>query len=358
MNKIFKNEKGRIKKSVVALIVVFSIIAVGVAGYLTIVFGNIPFVVKWRNIWIETAMTTDQHKWLATWFFPDWLIDEVMSEQVDIKDVSVTDIYGNQSSDILGQANLVVGEKDKFGNTVFVNDLEENIVILEIKNSNFTGKLVLVDDPSRVFLGATDYKGSRGEFICDYLEKENAVVGVNASGFVDKGGVSLGGEITGQCIFQGEYWGSYDSLYTLVGFDKNDRLVVGGIEDWDEYNIRDGMQYRPTLILDGKKVVEDSAGWGLQPRTVIGQCKNGVVLLLVIDGRQVGYSIGATMEDCADILLQYGAVTAGACDGGSSSVIGYDGEVINKPSARDMPTGRYLPNAWLVARKNTENNDK
>lgn len=348
-----RKPKKKLKKSVLALLIFSIVLVLGVISYVTIVFGSIPFVVKWRNIWIETAMTTDQHKWLATWFFPDSLIDEVMSGQVDIKDISITDVYGNQSSDVLGQKNLVVGEKDKFGNTVFANDLEENIVILEIKRPNFTGKLVLVDDPSRVFLGATDYKGSRGEFICDYLEKENAVVGVNASGFVDKGGVSLGGEVTGQCVSQGEYWGYYNSLYTLVGFDENDRLVVGGIEDWDEYNIRDGMQYRPTLILDGKKVVEDSAGWGLQPRTVIGQCKNGVVLMLVVDGRQVGYSIGATMEDCADILLQYGAITAGACDGGSSSVIGYNGEVINKPSAREMPTGRYLPNAWLVARKST-----
>ena len=350
--------KQKLKKSVVAFLVFSIVLVLGVVGYITVVFGNIPFIVKWRNIWIETAMTTDQHKWLATWFFPDSLIDEVMSGQVDIKDISVTDIYGNQSSDVLGQQNLVVGEKDKFGNTVFANDLEENIVILEIKKSNFVGKLVLVDDPSRVFLGATDYKGSRGEFICDYLEKENAVVGVNASGFIDKGGVSLGGDIAGQCVSKGEYWGRYDSRYTLVGFDKKDRLVVGGIEDWEEYNIRDGFQYKPTLILNGEKVVEDSAGWGLQPRTVVGQCKNGVVLLLVIDGRQVGYSIGATMEDCADILLQYGAVTAGACDGGSSSVIGYDGEVINKPCARDMPTGRYLPNAWLVARKNTAEKDK
>ena len=353
-----KKPRKKLSKGVVALLVFSIAISLCIVGYVTVVFGNIPFVVKWRNIWIETAMTTDQHKWLATWFFPDWLIDEVMSAQVDIKDISVTDIYGNQSSDILGQENLVVGEKDKFGNTVYANDLEENIVILEIKKTNFVGKLVLVDDPSRVFLGATDYKGSRGEFICDYLEKENAVVGVNASGFIDRGGVSLGGEIAGQCVSKGEYWGRYDSRYTLVGFDENNRLVVGGIENWEEYNIRDGFQYKPTLILNGEKVVEDSAGWGLQPRTVVGQCKNGVVLLLVADGRQVGYSIGATMEDCADILLQYGAVTAGACDGGSSSVIGYDGEVINKPCARDMPTGRYLPNAWLVARKTTSSDDK
>lgn len=357
-NKNNEKPQHKLKKSVVALLVFSIVLVLSVVGYVTVVFGNIPFVIKWRNIWIETAMTTDQHKWLATWFFPDSLIDEVMSGQIDIKDISVTDIYGNLSLDVLGQENLVVGEKDKFGNTVFANDLEENIVILEINKSNFKGKLVLVDDPSRVFLGVTDYKGARGEFICDYLEKENAVVGVNASGFNDIGGVSLGGEVTGQCVSDGEYWGTYSSQYTLVGFDKNNRLVVGGIDNWKEYNIRDGFQYKPTLILDGKKVVEDSAGWGLQPRTVIGQCKNGVVLMLVVDGRQVGYSIGATMEDCADILLQYGAVTAGACDGGSSSVIGYNGEVINKPCARDMPTGRYLPNAWLVARKNTTEDNR
>ncbi len=353
-----KNGSQKVKKSSIALLLFSVAFFVGVVGYITVVFGNIPFVVKWRNIWIETAMTTDQHKWLATAFFPDELINKIMSEQVDIKDISVTDTDENEELDILGQKDLVVGEKDKFGNTVFANDLEENIVILEVKTSNFVGKLVLVDDPSRVTLSTTDYKGSRGEFICDYLEKENAVVGVNASGFNDIGGVSLGGEVTGQCVSNGEYWGNYSSEYTLVGFDENDRLVVGGIDNWEEYNIRDGFQYRPTLILNGEKVVEDSAGWGLQPRTVIGQCENGVVLMLVVDGRKVGYSIGATMEDCADILLQYGAVTAGACDGGSSSVIGYNGEVINIPSARNMPTGRYLPNAWVVARKNTTANEE
>ena len=354
--KVKKRKKGVRPWSVMILLFAIAVLTI-VSSYVTVLYGNIPFVVKWRNIWIETAMTTDQHKWLATSFFPDRLIDEVMSRQVDIKDIFVTDIYGNESEDLLGQESLTVGEPDKFGNTVFVNDKEENIVILEVKKETFVGKLVIIDDPSRVSLKVTDYKNSRGEFICDYLEKENGIVGINASGFYDPGGTSLGGVVTGQCVSDGEYWGTYNSKYTLLGFDENDRLVVGGMEDWTEYNIRDGMQYRPTLIIDGIKVVEDSAGWGLQPRTVVGQCENGVVLFLVADGRQVGYSLGAPMEDCADVLLQYGAVTAGACDGGSSSVIAYDGEVINKPSARQMPTGRYLPNAWVVERKNPVNNE-
>jgi exopolysaccharide biosynthesis protein len=278
---------------------------------------------------------------------------------VDIKDMGITQITElEETLDVEDITTLVEGEPDSHGNIVYANNVEEEIVILHIEKPNFKAKLIIVEDPSRVFLGVTDYKGSRGEFICDYLEKHNAVVGVNASGFIDTGGVSLGGQISGMCVSGGEYWGSYKSKYTLVGFDNENRLIVGGTDNWEQYNIRDGMQFRPTLILNGEKVVEDSAGWGLQPRTVIGQCENGVVLMLVVDGRQVGHSIGATMEDCADILLQYGAITAGACDGGSSSVIGYDGEVINKPSARDMPTGRYLPNAWLVARKSTTEKDK
>lgn len=345
-------KKEKIKGGVVAFFIFSLTILLSVICYVTVVYGNIPFVVKWRNIWIETAMTTDQHKWLATAFFPDRLIDEIMSGQVQSGEIYVSDMYGNKNSkDVLGQDSLVEGEPDKFGNTVLVNDKEQDIVILKVKKSTFEGRLVVIDDPSRVTLSVTRYKNSRGEFICDYLERDNGIVGINASGFNDIGGVSLGGEVTGQCVSGGEYWGTYSSKYTLLGFDENDRLVVGGMSNWEDYNIRDGIQFHPTLIIDGEKVVEDSAGWGLQPRTVVGQCQNGAVLFFVVDGRQPGHSLGATMEDCADVLLQYGAISGAACDGGSSSVLAYDGEIMNKPST-DMPTGRYLPNAWIVERKN------
>lgn len=359
VQKAQENQKKELKSSSIVALMMSIVFFVVVVGYSVVAFGHIPFVEKWRNIWIETAMTTDQHKWLAQSFFPKWLIDDVMSRQVDIKDMSITgefdpnkDMFGG----IIDPTVLVEGEPDSHGNIVYANNIEEGIVILNVEDTNYKGKLIIVDDPSRVILSDTDYKGSRGEFICDYLEKENAVVGVNASGFYDAGGVSLGGRVGGMSVSQGEYWGDYDSRYTLMGFDTSDRMVVGGTDNWEEYNIRDGMQYRPSLILNGEKVVSDSAGWGLQPRTTMGQCANGVVLILVIDGRQVGYSLGATMEDCADILLEYGAVTAAACDGGSSSVIGYKGEIINEPST-NMPTGRYLPNAWVVKSKSAQPED-
>ena len=355
-----KKRKSGIKLPVKIVFVLACLLTLLSTAYAVVVRGNIPFVVKWRNIWIETAMTTDQHKWLATSFFPKWLIDDVMGARVDVRDIGKTDLKKKngeaekpdepEETDILGQKNLVVGELDSHGNEVLVNDLEQSIVILKVKTSNFVGRLVLIDDPSRVFIATTDNKEVRGKFICDYLADEDAIVGMNASGFHDPGGVGIGGVVTARTMSKGEYWGTYSSEYITVGFDRDDQLVVGEFSDWDAYNIRDAFQYHPALIINGDKVIEGASGWGLQPRTVIGQAKNGMVLFLVVDGRQVGYSLGATMGDCADILEEYGAYNAGACDGGSSSVLAYDGEILNKPST-NMPTGRYLPNAWLVKRK-------
>ena len=350
-----KKDKANVVIKVMTALVVM--LTVCISMYALVIFGNVPFITKWRNIWIETAMTTDQHKWLATSFFPKYLIDDIMNAQVDIKDIGHTDIIKEEEEeDILGQKDLVVGEKDKHGNEVLINDIEEGIVVLKVVTSNYVGRLVLIDDPSRVYISATDYKNSRGQFICDYLEKEDAVIASNASGFHDPGGTSVGGVVTAQCVAQGEYWGTYSSKYITVGFDENDRLIVGEFSDWEERKLRDAFQYHPALIINGDKVIEGSSGWGLQPRTVIGQAENGVVMIFVVDGRQVGYSLGATMGDCADVLEMYGAVNAGACDGGSSSTLAYEGEIINEPST-NMPTGRYLPNAWVVARKTTEKSE-
>jgi hypothetical protein len=86
-------------------------------------------------------------------------------------------------------------------------------------------------------------------------------------------------------------------------------------------------------------------GWGIAPRTAIGQRKTGEVLFLVIDGRTID-SIGATLKDIQDILLQYGAYNASNLDGGSSTTMYFNGKVINKPS--DKLGERTVPTAFIV----------
>ena len=78
------------------------------------------------------------------------------------------------------------------------------------------------------------------------------------------------------------------------------------------------------------------------------------MLLLTIDGRQAT-SIGATYEDCINILEEYGAVNAANLDGGSSTVMYYNGEIINVSASVYGP--RKLPSAFVVLPEKTAEGD-
>ena len=369
-----------------------------VLTYLFLVFSNIPFIAYWRTIYIETAMTTADHQWLATAFIPKSVIDDVMSKKTDTSDViggseyltettepsettgpldettapdttddaettdgsettapetdSKTDV--TDPDDILGQANLEVGDKDYAGYTVSVNDIEQGIVISDISGQGYRGKVMLIDDPSRVYLGTTTMKGVEGLRIRAMMEEYGAIAGINASGFADPNDSGTGGDIIGLSYSDGEYWGEEVSYYGSILITEDDKLVVGNVRDWKNYEIRAGIQFGPVLIADGEAQIEGSCGYGIQPRTAIGQREDGVIVFLVVDGRNPGWSLGCTMGDLIEILQKYGVVNAACCDGGSSSVLAYNGEVINKNSSLNPDYGRRLPNAFLVAPKESE----
>ena len=74
-NKVHQRRKMSKKQKIIIWIV--SILMFMILGYCTAVFSNIPFIKKWRDIYIETAMTTGKHQWLATAFIPGYIIDDV-----------------------------------------------------------------------------------------------------------------------------------------------------------------------------------------------------------------------------------------------------------------------------------------
>ncbi len=79
-----------------------------------------------------------------------------------------------------------------------------------------------------------------------------------------------------------------------------------------------------------------------EPRSAIGLDKRGKFLILVVvDGRQPGYSLGATLEELAEILLDYGAYTAMNLDGGGSSSLvmqnGIRARMLNSPVNHGIP---------------------
>ncbi len=223
--------------------------------------------------------------------------------------------------------------------------------LIDVQGKLFRGKLLKIKDPSRVYIGVSGPLGGDkpGKKIEEMVKSYGAIAGVNASGFDDPNGMGNGGTPLGLVISQGEWAFGYDWMtYEVVGFDKKNKLHCGYMTGAQakELNLRDAASFGPILISDGVKL-NTSAKWsGYNPRTVIGQTEDGTVLLLLIEGRQIS-SIGATYDDAADLMLEYGAVNAGNMDGGASSVMVYNGEQVTLSSS--LNGTRAVPSCWLVA---------
>lgn len=209
----------------------------------------------------------------------------------------------------------------------------------------------MVRDPSRVILGTSDNLGNQaGLQLTEMVEKYDGVAGINAGGFNDENGRGNGGIPQGMVITDGELvWGRTSTTYNVIGLDGDGILHVGTMTGQEALNrnIRWGVSFvthdglASALIINGEVQYQNLAS-GVNPRTAIGQREDGAILLLVLDGRSIN-TLGATMENICDVMLQYGAVNAGNLDGGSSTVMVYQGEIINSCASvtgpRNIPTG-------------------
>jgi len=82
------------------------------------------------------------------------------------------------------------------------------------------------------------------------------------------------------------------------------------------------------------------------PRAGVGQLADGRIVLVAVDGRQPGYSVGMTSFELAQTLVRLGAVTGSAVDSGGSVTLAFDGQLLNRPS--DPGGERLVKEALLV----------
>ena len=227
-------------------------------------------------------------------------------------------------------------------------EIDDGLEIIDITGANYRGIMMIVDDPMRLFVGTPSSFGGYGLTLPELCENYDAVAGVNGGGFYDPDGTGTGGIPDGLVICEGEIlFGNRGARYSCIGFDSNGILHVGNMTPTEaiEADIQWAVSFGPVLISNGVRSEETVLSSGVNPRTAIGQRADGAVLLLVIDGRQLD-SLGATYADVADIMAEYGAVNAANLDGGSSTVMVYEGEVINVCAA--VGGLRPIPTSFLV----------
>lgn len=121
-----------------------------------------------------------------------------------------------------------------------------------------------------------------------------------------------------------------------VGSTVRVRLILQ--PDWS--GVMDALGGGPALVRGGKAIFNANEAFVSSqlsvpdPRTAVGQLKDGRIVLVAVDGGQPGYSTGMTNFELALALVKLGVVTGAALDGGGSTAMAYDGRLLNRPSGK------------------------
>ena len=328
-----KKEKIYFKKSnklSVLIDIIIYCIFVGVLMFFFLLYGPIS---SFRNWYITTAMTTMNHQYLATWFYSAETINEVLNNN---KVVEVNGITDPNQINISEKAQNNLTYANEYEKAILKKDYEnQQYKIIDIKEKNYSGYLAVVYDASKIRTLVTANLNKSGQYVTTMAKNKKAVLAINGGGFEDLNHNSSGGTPLGITFSEGKLIAnySYSGVGGLIGFDENDKLILGKMsaQKAKSMKIRDAVTCGPFLIINGEasKVV-GNGGWGTAPRTAIGQRQDGIVLMLVVDGRRATMP-GADMDDLIQIMQRYGAYNAAALDGGTSSVMVENYEIINDP---------------------------
>ncbi len=210
------------------------------------------------------------------------------------------------------------------------------IKVFSLKEAGYRGYMakVKLHDPKAIKLVLShDKVGDKGETTSQAAQRTGATLAINGGGFATQGGLLYPMGIT---VVDGKIVTYSRVDLSFIGFNDQGRLVGGAVTSKEQVkmlNVQQGATFVPTLLQDGKKQpIPKKWKNKKEPRTLIGHFSNGDILLIVIDGREYGYSTGITLEEAQDKLLEFNVRDAYNLDGGGSSTFYYNGKILNKPS--------------------------
>ena len=397
-----KRKKAKKKRSLARRLIRLFVTLLILAGlYLFFVFTKVPFIASLRDAYIETAMSTMSHQWMAEWFFPQSVIDEVVNrvehatqsqdgkvsdwkkepkKEEEDSDVINTeeDFYKafweldpNTMKDYLSQhpealangwGGIYINEAGlndsgtsiwtKMDEQVLALDVPNRLLLVRVKGSGYQGVLAIAKDSSRLSCTPAANIGSYGERLEEIMNRTGAVLGMTGSGFIDEGGNGNGGSIVGYALCEGKELGSKVGYpYKRIELREDNLLYVVDSESEVDSKTTDAVEFAPALIVDGESLIDQLSGYtSINPRACIGQSDKGELLMLVIEGRLPSRSFGCGLPECTEILLRHNAYQAMNLDGGTSAIMWYNGEYVTKCSNTAI-TCRTLPNAWIYSKE-------
>ncbi|MGB4985713.1 MAG: phosphodiester glycosidase family protein [Erysipelotrichaceae bacterium] len=308
-----------------------------------IVYGPLGF---FRNWFVSTALTTMTHQYFAYTLYTEDMIKDIASQNVVIESGENTDTNAIKITDVKDEGVYESIYEEQILKRDPNNDLFK---LVEIEGDGYKGFMVVIYDPSRIDLVMAKKLNNGGQMITDLAESYESKVAINASGFMQLGGGGV--RPRGNVIKDGQVVYDDGTAGQFIGFTKDNILSLATMSASQavEFGYKNAVEFGPFLIVNGEpSIFKGDGGYGIHPRTAIGQRQDGIVLMVIIDGRQFGYSNGINMPDLADIFIKYKAYNAANLDGGGSTSLAIGNKLINKPAGYNYEGERYLADAWIV----------
>ena len=235
--------------------------------YFFAIYTKIPFIANLRSIYIETAMDTLDHKWLATSIIPGDVIREVMEARASTlsSQENLESQWGNKSEEVQkdpeqqitvdvtviepedpeevaretfyelfhevdptslqtyldanpealenGWANLCINEaglddsgtsiQTIYGEQILAIDVPNKIILIRVKGSGYQGVLAIAKDPAQLYVRPSSQLWTIGETVAQIASDNNGVLAMTGSAFIDPDGGGNGGELAGFAMYDG-----------------------------------------------------------------------------------------------------------------------------------------------------------
>jgi len=277
-----------------------------------------------------------------------WALDRFVVDHVEIADVAAYEAEQSSDTDAssLSTGGTVTGSTySSDGATVEISSVVtgsgDSTVTYYVADVTLTDATVLQSAFANNEFGTNIVENTSA-----IAEDNGAVFAINGDyyGFRDTGIVIRNGVVyrdegarEGLAFYRDGTVQVYDETTTSA-----DELVAAGV--WNT------LSFGPAILEDGEVVdgiedveVDTNVGnhsiQGDQPRTAVGVIDANHLVFVVVDGRSPGYSEGVTLPELADIFQDLGATTAYNIDGGGSSTLYFDGEVVNDPLGKGEERG-------------------
>lgn len=271
-----------------------------------------------------------------------WALDRFLIPHVEISDVSA---YEAENSTVVTAETEDLGSAAVLTETSYESDdasISISTVVTGSGESTVTYYVADVVLGDATVLRSAFAQDSYGENIIETTSEiaaaHDAIFAINGDyyGFRDTGIVIRNGVVyrdagarEGLAFYLDGSVRVYDETTTSAA-----DLLADGV--WNT------LSFGPAIVEDGAVVdgiesVEVDTNFGNhsiqgdQPRTAVGVIDDNHLVFVVVDGRSTGYSEGVTLTELADIMISLGAETAYNLDGGGSSTMVFDGELVNNP---------------------------